>query len=260
MGILNVTPDSFSDGGQFTSSQQAADYAIKMINEGADIIDIGGESSRPGAKPVPLDEELKRLKPVIKSIREQTDCLISIDTYKASVAEAAIDLGVDIINDITSLSYDQSMANLVSTRKVPIILMHMQGSPQNMQLNPSYNNLINDLIIFFKTKIEIANKAGILDNMIIIDPGIGFGKSVEDNFEIIRELKQIKAMGYPILLGPSRKSFIGEALNLPVKDRLEGTMASITVGIINGANIVRVHDVIETKRTVLILEKLLGED
>ena len=152
------------------------------------------------------------------------------------------------------------MANLVSTRKVPIILMHMQGSPQNMQLNPSYNNLINDLIIFFKTKIEIANKAGILDNMIIIDPGIGFGKSVEDNFEIIRELKQIKAMGYPILLGPSRKSFIGEALNLPVKDRLEGTMASITVGIINGANIVRVHDVIETKRTVLILEKLLGED
>lgn len=260
MGILNVTPDSFSDGGQFTSSQQAADYAIMMINEGADIIDIGGESSRPGAKPVPLDEELKRIKPVIKSIREQTDCLISIDTYKASVAEAAIDLGADIINDITSLSYDQSMANLVSTRKVPIILMHMQGSPQNMQLNPSYNNLINDLIIFFKTKIEIANKAGILDNMIIIDPGIGFGKSVEDNFEIIRELKQIKAMGYPILLGPSRKSFIGEALNLPVKDRLEGTMASITVGIINGANIVRVHDVIETKRTVLILEKLLGED
>ena len=260
MGILNVTPDSFSDGGQFTNSQQAADYAIKMINEGADIIDIGGESSRPGAKPVPLDEELKRIKPVIKSIREQTDCLISIDTYKASVAEAAIDLGADIINDITSLSYDQSMANLVSTRKVPIILMHMQGSPQNMQLNPSYNNLINDLIIFFKTKIEIANKAGILDNMIIIDPGIGFGKSVEDNFEIIRELKQIKAMGYPILLGPSRKSFIGEALNLPVKDRLEGTMASITVGIINGANIVRVHDVIETKRTVLILEKLLGED
>jgi dihydropteroate synthase len=260
MGILNVTPDSFSDGGQFTSSQQATDFAIKMINEGADIIDIGGESSRPGAKPVPLDEELKRIKPVIKSIREQTDCLISIDTYKASVAEAAIDLGVDIINDITSLSYDQSMANLVSTRKVPIILMHMQGSPQNMQLNPSYNNLINDLIIFFKTKIEIANKAGILDNMIIIDPGIGFGKSVEDNFEIIRELKQIKAMGYPILLGPSRKSFIGEALNLPVKDRLEGTMASITVGIINGANIVRVHDVIETKRTVLILEKLLGED
>jgi|TARA_B110000263_G_scaffold240856_1_gene244471 dihydropteroate synthase len=260
MGILNVTPDSFSDGGQFTSSQQATDFAIKMINEGADIIDIGGESSRPGAKPVPLDEELKRIKPVIKSIREQTDCLISIDTYKASVAEAAIDLGADIINDITSLSYDQSMANLVSTRKAPIILMHMQGSPQNMQLNPSYNNLINDLIIFFKTKIEIANKAGILDNMIIIDPGIGFGKSVEDNFEIIRELKQIKAMGYPILLGPSRKSFIGEALNLPVKDRLEGTMASITVGIINGANIVRVHDVIETKRTVLILEKLLGED
>jgi len=260
MGILNVTPDSFSDGGQFSSTQQAADYAIKMINDGADIIDIGGESTRPGAKPVPLEEELKRIQPVIKTIREQTDCLISIDTYKASVAEVALDLGADMINDISSLSYDQNMASIVSTRKTPIILMHMQGSPQNMQLDPNYNNLIDDLIFFFKNKIEIANKAGILNNMIILDPGLGFGKHVEDNFEIIRELKQIKAMGYPILLGPSRKSFIGEALNLPVKERLEGTMASITVGIINGANIVRVHDVIETKRTVLILEKLLGED
>ena len=259
MGILNVTPDSFSDGGQFISSQEAADHALKMINDGVDIIDIGGESTRPGAKPVPLEEELKRIKPVIKAIRQQTDCLISIDTYKASVAEVALDLGADIINDISSLSYDKNMANLVSTRKVPIILMHMQGTPQNMQLDPSYNNLINDLIFFFKTKIEIANKAGILNNMIILDPGIGFGKNVEDNFEIIRELKQIKAMGYPVLLGPSRKSFIGEALNLPVEDRLEGTMASIAVGIINGANIVRVHDVLETKRTITIVERLLGE-
>ena len=260
MGILNVTPDSFSDGGQFNSAQEAVDHALKMINDGVDIIDIGGGSTRPGAKPVPLKEELKRIKPVIKAIRQQTDCLISIDTYKASVAEVALDLGADIINDISSLSYDKNMANLVSTRKVPIILMHMQGSPQNMQLNPSYNNLINDLILFFKTKIEIANKAGVLNNMIILDPGIGFGKQMEDNFEIIRELKQIKAMGYPILLGPSRKSFIGEVLNLPVEERLEGTMASITVGIINGANIVRVHDVIETKRTISIVEKLLSEN
>ena len=260
MGILNVTPDSFSDGGQFISSQEAADHALKMINDGVDIIDIGGESTRPGAKPVPLEEELKRIKPVIKAIRKQTDCLISIDTYKASVAEVALDLGADIINDISSLSYDKNMANLVSTRNAPIILMHMQGSPQNMQLDPSYNNLINDLIFFFKTKIEIANKAGVLNNMIILDPGIGFGKQMEDNFEIIRELKQIKAMGYPILLGPSRKSFIGEALDLPVKERLEGTMASITVGIINGANIIRVHDVIETKRTISIVEKLLSKN
>ena len=259
MGILNVTPDSFSDGGLFTKAQQAADFALKMINDGADIIDIGGESTRPGAVPVTLEEELKRIKPVIKAIRNQTDCLISIDTYKASVAETALDLGADIINDISSLSYDVNMANLVSTRNVPVILMHMQGSPQNMQLAPSYNNLIDDLIFFFNNKIEIANKAGILNNMIILDPGIGFGKHVEDNFEIIRELKQIKAMGYPVLLGPSRKSFIGEALNLPVEDRLEGTMASIAMGIINGANIVRVHDVLETKRTISILERLLGE-
>ena len=260
MGILNVTPDSFSDGGQFNSAQEAVDHALKMINDGADIIDIGGESTRPGAKPLPLKEELKRIKPVIKAIRQQTDCLISIDTYKASVAEVALDLGADIINDISSLSYDKNMANLVSTRKAPIILMHMQGSPQNMQLAPSYNNLINDLIFFFKTKIEIANKAGVLNNMIILDPGIGFGKQMEDNFEIIRELKQIKAMGYPILLGPSRKSFIGEVLDLPVEERLEGTLASITVGLINGANIVRVHDVIETKRTISIVEKLLSEN
>ena len=259
MGILNVTPDSFSDGGQFTRVHQATDFALKMINDGADIIDIGGESSRPGADPVPFEEELRRIKPVIKTIRKQTDCLISIDTYKASVAEVALDLGADIINDISSLSHDKKMAKLVSNRKVPVILMHMQGSPQNMQLAPSYNNLIDDLISFFNNKIEIAFKAGILNNMIILDPGIGFGKHVEDNFEIIRELKQIKAMGYPILLGPSRKSFIGEALDLPVEDRLEGTMASVVVGIINGANIVRVHDVLETKRTISIVEKLLGE-
>jgi dihydropteroate synthase len=259
MGILNATPDSFSDGGQFTSAQQAADYAIKMIHDGADIIDIGGESTRPGAKAVSLEEELKRVKPVIKAIRKQSDCLISIDTYKASVAETALDLGADIVNDISSLSFDQDMANLISTRKAPIILMHMQGSPQDMQINPIYNNLINDLIHFFKSKIEIASKAGIVKNMIILDPGIGFGKQVEDNFEIIRELKQIKAMGYPILLGPSRKSFIGKALNLPLEERLEGTMASIAVGIINGAKIVRVHDVIETRRTVSIVENILGK-
>ena len=260
MGILNVTPDSFSDGGQFTRVHQAADFALKMINDGADIIDIGGESTRPGAEPVPFKEEIKRIKPVIKAIREQTDCLISIDTYKASVAETALDLGADLINDISSLSYDENMANLVSTRKVPVILMHMQGSPQNMQLAPSYNNLIDDLIFFFNNKIEIANKAGILNNMIILDPGIGFGKDVEDNFEIIRELKQIKAMGYPILLGPSRKAFIGESLNLPVEDRLEGTMASIVIGVINGAKIVRVHDVLETKRTLSIVENILSEN
>ena len=258
MGILNVTPDSFSDGGQFFSPQQAKDHAMIMINEGVDIIDIGGESSRPGATPVSLKEELKRIKPVIAAIRKESDCLISIDTYKASVAKIAIDLGADIVNDISSLSFDQNMADLVSAKQVPIILMHMQGSPKNMQLNPSYGDLINDLIIFFKSKIKIAIEAGISNKMIILDPGIGFGKKVHDNFEIIRELKQIKDMGYPILLGSSRKSFIGEALNLPVEDRLEGTMATVSAGIINGANIVRVHDVIETRRTVSIIEKIIG--
>ena len=229
-----------------------------MVTQGVDIIDIGGESTRHGAKPVSLKEELKRIKPVIGAIRKESDCLISIDTYKASVAEVALDLGANIVNDISSLSFDKNMAHLVSKNNVPIILMHMQGSPQNMQLNTSYDNLINDLIIFFKSKIKIASEAGISNNMIILDPGIGFGKKVQDNFEIIRELKQIKAMGYPILLGPSRKSFIGQVLDLPVEDRLEGTMASISAGILNGANIVRVHDIIETKRTLSVIEKIIG--
>lgn len=258
MGILNITPDSFSDGGKFLDSQVAANHAIKMIENGADMIDVGGESSRPGAKPVLIDEELKRILPVIKAIREKSDCLISVDTYKSKVAEAALNLGADLINDISSLSFDGKMAGVISAYKVPLVLMHMQGVPQNMQLNPLYVNIINDLITFFKSKISIAKEAGVSNNMIILDPGIGFGKRVDDNFEIIRELKQICNMGYPILLGTSRKSFIGDTLGLPINDRLEGTLASVAIGVLNGAKILRVHDIIEVRRTVTIVERIIG--
>jgi len=258
MGILNITPDSFSDGGKFLDSQVAANHAIKMIENGADMIDVGGESSRPGAKPVLIDEELKRILPVIKAIREKSDCLISVDTYKSKVAEAALNLGADLINDISSLSFDAKMAGVISAYKVPLVLMHMQGVPQNMQLNPLYVNIINDLITFFKSKISIAKEAGVSNNMIILDPGIGFGKRVDDNFEIIRELKQICNMGYPILLGTSRKSFIGDTLGLPINDRLEGTLASVAIGVLNGAKILRVHDIIEVRRTVTIVERIIG--
>ena len=258
MGILNLTPDSFSDGGQFSDKNQATDYALKMIEDGADMIDIGGESTRPGAEPVSLDEELKRTISIIKSIRQRSDCLISIDTYKSPVAEAALDVGANLVNDISGLTFDEKMIDIVIARKVPVILMHMKGTPRSMQVDPHYNNVIKEICEFFKRKVKSAKNSGILDNMIILDPGIGFGKRLEDNFEIIRELKQICAMGYPILLGPSRKSFIGASLNLPVEERLEGTLASITAGIMNGANIIRVHDVKETFRAVKIIEKIMG--
>ena len=258
MGILNVTPDSFSDGGKFKSHDQAIGHAVKMIKEGANIIDIGGESTRPGAKAVQLEEELMRIIPIIEAIRLKSDCLISIDTYKSKVAEAALDAGADMVNDISGLTFDHNMASLVSERNVPVIIMHIKGKPRDMQKNPNYDNLIKEIKVFFELQIAIAKRAGIDSGNIILDPGIGFGKRLEDNFEIIRELGQISTMGYPVLLGPSRKSFIGLTLDLPIEERMEGTLASITAGVINGARIVRVHDIRATRRTLTITEKIMG--
>ena len=258
MGILNVTPDSFSDGGKFKSHDQAIGHAVKMIKEGANIIDIGGESTRPGAKAVQLEEELMRIIPIIEAIRLKSDCLISIDTYKSKVAEAALDAGADMVNDISGLTFDHNMASLVAERNVPVIIMHIKGKPRDMQKNPNYDNLIKEIKVFFELQIAIAKRAGIDRGNIILDPGIGFGKGLEDNFEIIRELGQISTMGYPVLLGPSRKSFIGLTLDLPIEERMEGTLASITAGVINGARIVRVHDIRATRRTLTITEKIMG--
>ena len=258
MGILNVTPDSFSDGGKFKSHDQAIGHAVKMIKEGANIIDIGGESTRPGAKAVQLEEELMRIIPIIEAIRLKSDCLISIDTYKSKVAEAALDAGADMVNDISGLTFDHNMASLVAENNVPVIIMHIKGKPRDMQKNPNYDNLIKEIKVFFELQIAIAKRAGIDSGNIILDPGIGFGKRLEDNFEIIRELGQISTMGYPVLLGPSRKSFIGLTLDLPIEERMEGTLASITAGVINGARIVRVHDIRATRRTLTITEKIMG--
>ena len=258
MGILNVTPDSFSDGGKFKSHDQAIGHAVKMIKEGANIIDIGGESTRPGAKAVQLEEELMRIIPIIEAIRLKSDCLISIDTYKSKVAEAALDAGADMVNDISGLTFDHNMASLVAERNVPVIIMHIKGKPRDMQKNPNYDNLIKEIKVFFELQIAIAKRAGIDSGNIILDPGIGFGKRLEDNFEIIRELGQISTMGYPVLLGPSRKSFIGLTLDLPIEERMEGTLASITAGVINGARIVRVHDIRATRRTLTVTEKIMG--
>ena len=258
MGILNMTPDSFSDGGQFKSHDKAIDHALKMVEEGANIIDIGGESTRPGAEAVQLEEELSRTIPIIEAIRLKSDCLISIDTYKSKVAKAALDAGADMVNDISGLTFDHNMASLVAERNVPVIIMHIKGKPGDMQKNPNYDNLIKEIKAFFEVQIAIAKRAGIDSGNIILDPGIGFGKRLEDNFEIIRELGQISTMGYPVLLGPSRKSFIGFTLDLPVEERIEGTLASITAGVINGARIVRVHDIRATRRTLTITEKIMG--
>ena len=258
MGILNMTPDSFSDGGQFKSHDKAIDHALKMVEEGANIIDIGGESTRPGAEAVQLEEELSRTIPIIEAVRLKSDCLISIDTYKSKVAKAALDAGADMVNDISGLTFDHNMASLVAKRNVPVIIMHIKGKPGDMQKNPNYDNLIKEVKAFFEVQIAIAKRAGIDSGNIILDPGIGFGKRLEDNFEIIRELGQISTMGYPVLLGPSRKSFIGFTLDLPIEERIEGTLASITAGVINGARIVRVHDIRATRRTLTITEKIMG--
>lgn len=258
MGILNVTPDSFSDGGKYDNYLTAITHAIKMEDEGADIIDIGGESTRPGAKPIDIEEELKRVIPVIEGIRKESNIVISIDTYKSNVASKAISAGANIINDISGLRFDANMVHFASEAQVPIIVMHMLGNPQNMQSNPSYSNLMNELITFFQERVDVLTSKGINKNNIILDPGIGFGKTTDHNFTLIRELGRIVELGYPVLVGPSRKSFIGKTLNLPLEDRIEGTAAAVTAAIMNGTRIVRVHDVKEMLRVVKMTENICG--
>ena len=257
MGIVNVTPDSFSDGGKFFSPEVVISHASKLITQGADIIDIGGESTRPGAKQVSESKELKRVIPVIERIRnDNPTILISIDTTKASVAKYAVEAGANIINDVSGLSFDNNMIGIVERFNVPVVIMHMKGNPQNMQLNPKYRDIVNEILDFFKMKIKMAIQSGINRSMIILDPGIGFGKTVDHNFELLSRLNEFNVLELPIMIGPSRKSFIGITLDLPPEDRVEGTAAAVSAGVMNGANIVRVHDVKSMKRVVRIIEKV----
>jgi len=258
MGILNVTPDSFSDGGQFLDTKSAVSHALRMVEQGADIIDIGGESTRPGSDPISINEELARVIPVIKGIRGESTIQISIDTYKSKVARAAIAAGANIINDISGLNFDPEMVNTVRDHRVPIVIMHIKGTPKNMQINPQYDDLIKEVIDYFKKQIDFCRENGVPKSKIILDPGIGFGKRLKDNFILIRELKRFTELGCPVLIGPSRKSFIGLTLDLPVEQRFEGTAAAITAGIMNGARIIRVHDVLEMKRVQIIGDKIRG--
>ena len=251
MGILNVTPDSFSDGKLFLDSNKAIKHAKRMANDGADIIDIGGESSRPGSVPVSEKEELRRVSQIIKKLAKGINIPISIDTYKPKVAEECIKLGASMINDINGLR-NKNMIKVAAKYKVPVIIMHMRGNPKTMQANPTYKDVVKEIIQFLSHQIKKAKKAGIKD--IIIDPGIGFGKTAEHNLQILKNLSKFKELKSPILVGPSRKSFIGSITGLPVNERLEGTLASITIAIMNGANIVRVHDVKECKRAVMVAD------
>lgn len=259
MGIINVTPDSFSDGGLYFNKKKAVDRGLELAEEGANIIDIGGESTRPGSDFISTEEELMRTVPVISALRKKTDVLISVDTTKSEVAEAALGEGADIINDISSFRFDPKMLSLAAQKDIPVILMHMKGTPKNMQLNPFYEDLLAEIRGFLEERIATAQAYGIKKEKIIIDPGIGFGKSFKDNLTLIKSLKFLEPIDRPILIGISRKSFIGKILSLPPQERTEGTIASAVLSIINGAHILRVHDVEAVKRAVLVTEAIIDE-
>lgn len=277
MGIINVTEDSFSGDGMRTRTdgkllskkeviEKTTRQAVEFVNDGADILDIGGESTRPGAHQVSIDDELDNVIPIIETVSKEVDVVISIDTYKAEVAEAALTAGADMINDVWGLKADQEMALVASAYKVPIILMHNRSSWAHAEIKEKlggryigmdYENLLVDINSELKESISIAKKAGVSDEYIIIDPGIGFGKTVEQNLELVNRLDEIRSLGYPLLFGPSRKSFIGYTLDLPPEQRVEGTAAAVSIGIDRGADIIRVHDVKIMKRTARMVDAIV---
>ncbi len=251
LGILNVTPDSFSDGGRYSAQNSAVEHGIKMLEEGADIIDVGGESTRPNADPVSEDEEIKRVVPVIENILKlKPDALISVDTYKSKVAELALSAGAKIVNDISGFAADSLMPETVKKFNAAVVLMHMKGNPKTMQIDPFYDEVISEIYDQLCAKADAARKFGIKN--IIIDPGIGFGKRVSDNYEIIKRLNEFKGIGYPILAGVSRKSFLGKSLNIGVDEREDSTLITETIAIKNGARFIRTHQVKNTLQAVKI--------
>ncbi len=258
MGILNITPDSFSDGGKFFSPDNAYDHAMRMIEEGADILDIGGESTRPESDPLPLQEELDRILPVISRLSSAHTIPISVDTYKSETACYALDAGACMVNDISGLSFDPKMSRVIVDHGAMVCIMHIQGTPKSMQANPVYDDVVNDIKQWLVRQANYGIMQGIPKEYIILDPGIGFGKTVEHNLEIIRRLDEFKDLGYPLLIGTSRKSFIGKTLGgLPPEERMEGTAATVAISIARGANIVRVHDVRGMKRVAQMTDAIL---
>jgi dihydropteroate synthase len=263
MGVLNVTPDSFSDGGEFLDTERATKQALMMERAGADLIDIGGESTRPGSAAISAKEELARVLPVLQALRGRIKILVSIDTQKSEVAEAALDAGAHIINDISGLSTDPRIAEVAGHRRVPLILMHMRGEPRTMQVGPFARNVMKDVTQGLRRSVAAARKSGVAKSQIILDPGIGFGKSFAQNYQLLQELPQLARLGYPLVVGTSRKGFLGAALAhdgkpAPPEERLWGTAATVTASILNGAHIVRVHDVAEMVKVSKVADCLLN--
>jgi dihydropteroate synthase len=264
MGILNITPDSFSDGGKYLDSQAAVAHALRLEQEGADILDIGGESTRPGATPITPEEELRRILPVIQVLRGKLRIPISVDTRRAGVAEAALDAGAEILNDVSGLRMDPRLGEVARHGRAPLILMHMRGTPQTMQQGPFARDVIRDVMSGLREAVVRAKRAGLARAQVLLDPGIGFGKRREQNFEILARLPEFARLGCPIVIGTSRKSFLGKALarpdgpDAPPGERLLGTAATITASILGGAHIVRVHDVAEMVRVARIADAILN--
>jgi dihydropteroate synthase len=258
MGVLNVTPDSFYDGGRHFEPEAAVDHGLALVEDGADILDIGGESTRPGSDPVPAEEEVRRVLPVLAALRPKTRALLSVDTTKPDVARAALEAGADIINDIDAASLDPRLLRLAADAGAGFVLMHMKGVPKTMQVNPTYGDVAAEVRAFLAEKVDIAEAYGLNRERILVDPGIGFGKRLEDNLELIRRLDVLAALDRPVLVGVSRKSFIGKILNLPPDDRLEGTLAAAVLSLARGAHILRVHDVRAARRAALVADAILA--
>ncbi len=259
MGIVNVTPDSFSDGGRFATSQEAAEEGMRLVEAGADILDVGGESTRPGSDPVPLEEELKRVLPVIRELVKKVTVPLSIDTTKAAVAREAITVGAEIINDVSSMRFDSDMPSVAADTGAGLVLMHMRGMPKSMQTGSLvYQSLIDDILAFLQERLQYAQSFGIERERTMIDPGIGFGKTAEDNMRILKHLERFRELGRPIVAGVSRKAFIGKVTGGEPGDRLEGTAAAVAVSIMNGASVVRVHDVAAMKKVVAMADAIRG--
>lgn len=259
MGILNVTPDSFSDGNEYLDPERALDRACEMVEEGADIIDIGGESTRPGAGKVSAEEEIRRIIPVVERIAKKIDTPLSVDTYKAEVAHLALASGAHIINDISGLRFDSAMAGVAAKAECPLVVMHIKGRPADMQTGPAYDCVVAEVIHYLEESIDIAINSGVDPDRIIVDPGIGFGKRLEDNLRLIKHLDELKKLGKAILVGASRKSFIGAILNVPnPEERVEGTLSASVMAAAKGAHIVRVHDVKATRNALAVADAILG--
>lgn len=258
VGVLNITPDSFSDGGRFLDSGAAIDQAMRMVEEGADIVELGGESTRPGADAVPVDEELRRILPVLRELRPKLAIPVAVDTYKPEVARVALDEGADIINDVYGIRGEGRLASVVAEKRAGLVIMHMKGTPQDMQIEPRYNDVVGEVSAFLTDRVAFAEQKGVDPQSIIVDPGLGFGKRSQDNLALLRHLAALHRLGKPIMVGPSRKSLVGEVLKLPVEQRQHGTAACIAAAVLHGAAFVRVHEVRPCAQLVRMLDAIRG--